>query len=164
MRIVRKTQYFFRFKYRKGSNIHSPFVYNLVREVFMPNTSASLSVDKDMLNQFCTENVKPRHAVRWCQLSDYMHLENYTVDPKQYNNEDLVVITSIHCVDSLNKIMEDMEATEQRVVMVINGISKNENSRKWWQTISDNVILDFNSFGVIVFDKMLSDKKYKLKL
>jgi len=163
MRIVRKTQYFFRFKYRKGSNIHSPFVYNLVREVFMPTVSKTLSVNKDMLNLFCTENVKIRHAVRWCQLSDYMHLESVILDPTSYNGEDLVVITSI-CVDSLNKIMADMEASDHRVVAVINGISKNEEARKWWQTISDNVILDFNSFGVIVFDRMLSNKKYKLKL
>lgn len=164
MRIVRKTQYFFRFKYRKGSNIHSPFVYNLVREVFMPNVSKELSVDSEMLKSFCTENVKIRHAVRWCQLSEYLKLESCIVDPKQYNDEDLVVVTCIHCVKSLSKIMESMEATERRVVMVINGISKNEDNRNWWQTVTDSVILDFNSFGVIVFDKMLSDKKYKLKL
>ena len=165
MRLVRKTRYFFRFKYRKGHNIHSPFVFNLVREVFMPQTSKELTIDNQLYEQFHTENVKSRHAKRWCQLYDYMKLQSYCVDPSTYNNEELVVVTSIHCVKSLNTIVQDMAQTEGRVVMIVNGINKNQDSRNWWaKEVKNQVVLDFNSFGVIVFDKLLSEKTYKLKL
>lgn len=165
MKIVRKTRYFFRFKYRKGHNIHSPFVYHLVRAVFMPQISKELNIDSNLYKQFHTENVKSRHAIRWCQLHDYMQLDSSCIDPNTYNNEDLVIISAIHCVRSLNTIIQDMKQTDRRIVMIVNGISKNEESRNWWsKELSGNVILDFNSFGVIIFDKLLSDKKYKLKL
>ena len=165
MRIVRKTKYLLRFKYRKGHNIHSPFVYHLVRGVFMPQLSKELNIDKEMFDKFHTNNVKSRHAMRWCQLYDYMQFHSNVVDPTEYNNEDLVIITSIYCVKSIDSIMQKMEQTDGRVVLVINGINKNKQSREWWsKEVKDKVILDFNSFGVIVFDKHLSEKKYKLKL
>ncbi len=164
MKIVNKTKYFFRFRYRKGHNIHSPFVYNLVRDVFMPKQSQLLCPDDDLLDKLNSFNVKPRHVQRWCQLKTYLGLNTFAIDPDQYNNEDIVIVTSLHCAKSLSKIMEDMTNVEKRVVLVVNGISKNKESREWWSKQKDQVILDYNAFGVVVFDKLLSPKIYKLKL
>ena len=164
MKIVRKAKYFFRFKYRKGHNIHSPFVYDLVREVFMPKVSKDHCTDEELLNELNTFNVKQRHVQRWCQLKTYLKLETSAVDPTQYNNEDLVIVTSIHCAKSLSRIMQDMAEVDKRVVLVVNGISKNKESREWWAKQTNQVILDFNSFGVVIFDRLLSPKTYKLKL
>lgn len=163
MKIVRNTKNFFRFKYRKGHNIHSPFVYHLVRAVFLPTTSSELVVDKMMRDSFMTKNVKCRHATRWCQLAQYLKLKSYVVDAEAYNDEDLVVVTSIHSSKYINSIFENMHKADKRVVLVVNGINKNRESREWWSNVSDEVILDFNYFGVVIFDKHLNTKRYKLK-
>lgn len=129
----------------------------------MPTASNEIEVDDSMYKSFINENVKSRHAIRWCQLSQYLGLNTYSVDPEMYDNEDLIVISSIRSAKYSESILMDMHNADKRVVLIVNGINKNKESREWWAKVTDEVILDFNYFGVIVFDKHLNTKKYKLK-
>ncbi len=164
MKIVRKAKYLLRFKYRKGHNIHSPFVYSLVRSVFMPSASTSLTVNNDMYNKICSYNVKNRYALRWCHIHSYLEFDSYVIDPINYNNEDLVVVTAMRNISSMSSLIQSMKALDKRTVLIINGISKNQENRNWWSKIDNELVLDFNYFGVMIFDKHLSPKTYKLKL
>lgn len=163
MKIVRKTKYFFRFKYRKGHNIHSPFVYNMFRRVFMPKPANDIEINDYIYTQLVSKGMKRQYVQRWMHLFTYLKCESYAINPSSYKGEDMIFITSVHSVSSVDSIIKDIDPSLKRVVIVVNGISKNKESRDWWSTI-DLLALDFNSFGVVVVDKYLSSKVYKLKL
>lgn len=162
MKIVRRTKYFFRVKYRKGHNIHSPFVYYLVRSVFMPKPSSEIAVDQELYTYLTDRGIKRQHALRCVQMYAYMEYKTYAVNPEQYNGEDMIFLTSVHSIQSVDRLISQIDPAAKRVTIIVNGINKNNESRKWWDGIN-LLALDFNYFGVIVIDKFLSPKKYKLK-
>ncbi len=164
MKLVRKAKYHLRFKYRKGHNIHSPFVYGLVRGVFMPQPSDQLQVDKELNDRLDDLNQKPQRVVRWCHLYSYLECKSFSINPNSYQDEDMIIITAYHSVKSAQSLLEAALNEDKRIAIVVNGINKNHDVRDWWEGIETGIILDFHSFGVIIVDRLLNSKRYQLKL
>lgn len=77
-----------RARFFRGHGVHSPFVYTLVREVFMQERL--LGADRSLYDRLLAEGVAPRRAVQLQNLFTHSCFRSWAIDAPA---DDLIVLT-----------------------------------------------------------------------
>ncbi len=91
-----------RLRHRRGHGVHSPYIYNIVREVFMrrdENTSTS-----ELYNLLLTLNVKNSHALELENLRHHCGFSTFGVDT--FEPLDLVLCSTLLPHDDVEKVLK----------------------------------------------------------
>ena len=165
--MIQRIKYVFRYKHRKGHSIHSPFVYDLVRAVFMPQLNRYIKPDNSLLKRLFSERMHYKTAYRLAQYFVYMGYDTYCFDRQDYHGEDMSLLINSPDADKAERFFEEMQRTSieegRRVTLVIRDMTRNRRLRSWWDS-KQALKLDLYRVGIIIFDKELNNQTFKLKL
>lgn len=161
MKVIDRVKYTFRYKYRKGHRIHSPYVFKLVRSLFMKKINHTVTACQPLVSQLCADGIKFDYSYRVGQFFDYNGFSKYSHNPLSYCGEDFIVLSKID--DNCSTIIEQMCSAKERSAVVVLNIYRNKECRMWWQ-MQDQLMLDIYRVGIIVYDNNLNREYFKLKI
>lgn len=165
--MIQRIKYTFRYKHRKGHSIHSPFVYGLVRALFMPHLNRYIKPDGSLLRRLFSERMHYKTAYRLAQYFVYMGYRTYCFDKKDYEGEDMSLLINSPDAAKAERFFEEMERVSaeenRRLTLVIRDVTRSRRLRNWWDS-KHALKLDLYRVGIIIFDKELNDQTFKLKL
>lgn len=163
--MLQRIKYSLRIKYRKGHSIHSPFIYRMVRVLFMPHINRDLSPNAKVLECLLSDKMRYNVAYRIAQSYFYLGCESFSKN--KWEGEDMTVITNITSPKLLDAIVSDMKresvSNNRRLVLVLQGIYKKKEIYRWWKR-QDVLKLDLYWAGIIIFDNDLNKQEFKLRL
>lgn len=163
LKVIDRVKYTFRRKYRSGHRIHSPYVFKLVRELFMKHRSDTALSDAELTVALCQSGLKYDYSYRVGQFFRYNDFKNYVFNPKSYAGEDCLVLTKIDDLDSLDAVIEQMKNRHKRSAVVILNIYRNKECRRWWK-LQQELSLDLYRMGIVIYDENLNREYFKLKI
>lgn len=163
LKVIDRVKYTFRTKYRNGHRIHSPYVYNIVRDIFMKRRSAVVPSDAELTVALCQAGLKYDYSYRVGQFFKYNNLHRYSMNPMEYSGEDMLVITSVNDPHRLDDIIVAMRKKHERSAVVCVSIYRNKECRNWWK-LQHELELDLYRIGVIIYDENLNKEYFKLKI
>lgn len=163
LKVIDRVRYTLRRKYRSGHRIHSPYVYTLVRDLFMKNRNGILSSDAELTVALCQKGLKYDYSYRVGQFFKYNQFSKYSMNPEVYDGEDLVILTIIANVEQLNSLIERMKSSHRRSAVVVLNIYRNKECRNWWKK-QHELSLDLYRIGINVYDENLNKEYFKLKI
>ncbi len=149
----------------KGYGIHSPFIFNFQRKIVHPQPYLG-----DIYSEYSEE--KDKILRLFLRIKSYYKLDNLLLLTKQYHKEFEAYKINYDAVPQketqYNFIIAD---TDQRIAKLFlkHGtfiVLLGEN-KKWLQNSvckDCQVVLDFYSFGICIFNNGLSTEKFKLYL
>lgn len=161
-----RVKYLLRVKHWRGRDVHSPFTYNLVREALMPNTPGYIVAPQLYSN--LEQLMLPLSRInRICRVYSYLKFSSYTFDFLNYNNEDMVIVSSDITPNELDCLKSKIDLTSKRVCLVLLSLYETTQKHKIWQHITTSynaVSIDLYYTGFVVFDKYLSKQCYKMRI
>lgn len=158
-----RIKYTLRTKYRSGHRIHSPYVFNLVRTLFMKHRNAVLMSDAELTVGLCQSGLKYDYSYRIGQFFKYNNFHHYSFNPTIYSDEDLIVITVLTERKTLDSMIAKMRCKHKRSAVVILNIYRNKESRMWWRS-QHELSLDVYRLGILIYDQELNKEYFKLKI
>ncbi len=161
-KFIERVKYSLRYKHRRGHRVHSPYVYRLIRELFLENFSQNIECDELLCDTLCEKGLDYNYSYRVAQLMGYNNLGSYVIDPTNYNNEEMIIFSSIthDRVMMLNNLIGD---SGRKVVVFLN-IYHSKEERCNWKSIDCGLRLDLFKLGIVVVDKHLNNQYFKLKI
>lgn len=163
LKVIDRVKYTFRRKHRSGHRIHSPYVYNLVRYLFMKRRCGVAPSDAELTVMLCQHDLKYDYSYRVGQFFKYNNFTKYVLNPHEYGGEDMIVITTIHDTKSFDEIVYRMREEHPRCAVVVMGIYRNKECRNWWRE-QEELMLDLYRIGIIIYDNNLNKEYFKLKI
>lgn len=163
LKVIDRVKYTFRRKHRSGHRIHSPYVYTLVRTIFMKKRNNVLPSDAELTVALCQKGLKYDYSYRVGQFFKYNEFNQFTMNPSSYNGEDLVILTAIPNRELLDEIILKMKSSHQRSATVVLSIYHNKECRNWWKC-QQELSLDLYRIGIHVYDENLNKEYFKLKI
>lgn len=161
-RLVDRMRYGLRYKHRSGHSIHSPYVFNLVRAVFMRKLSSDINPNFDLSQQVYKLGVNYKLACRVGQFASYNNFTLFAINPKEYHGEEIIVLS--HIDENTIAIIEQLKnSAHERKALVITNIYKHKECREWWQ-MQHELMLDIYHIGIVIYDKDLNKQYFKLKI
>lgn len=161
VRVMERMKYSLRYKHRSGHRIHSPYVYNLVRYIFMKKRSFSFIADAELTVALCQLGLKYDYSYRIGQFYKYNNFNNYTINPTSYSGEDLIVFS--HIDKQAEEIIKELSARDKRGAVIVLNIYRQKECRDWWKG-QNELSLDLYRLGIVIYDKDLNKEYFKLKI
>lgn len=161
-RLVDRMRYGLRYKHRSGHSIHSPYVFSLVRAVFMRKLSKDISPDFKLSQQVYKLGVNYSLACRVGQFATFNNFTSFAINPLSYNDEELIIVTHIN-TDTLSVIEKLKASPLERKALIITNIYKHKECREWWKE-QHELMLDVYNLGIIIYDSNLNKQYFKLKI
>lgn len=158
-----RIKYTLRTKYRSGHRIHSPYVFNLVRSIFMKSRSSSFASDAELTVALCQAGLKYDYSYRIGQFFKYNHFKKYSLNPTDYSGEDLIVVTSLTDFIMFESLIDKMRHEHKRSAVVLLNIYRNKECRMWWRC-QHELSLDIYRLGILIYDINLNKEYFKLKI
>lgn len=163
--MLQRIKYSLRIKYRKGHSIHSPFIYRMVRVLFMPEINHDLPSNAKVLE--CLLANKLRYNVAYRIAQSYLYLGCESFSQNEWKGDDMTVMTDITSAKVLDLIVAEMKqesvVNNKRLVLVLQGIYNNNEVYRWWRR-QEVLKLDLYWAGIIIFDNNLNKQEFKLRL
>ncbi|MFI3282662.1 MAG: hypothetical protein SNG10_03945 [Rikenellaceae bacterium] len=103
-----------RLRHRRGHGVHSPYIYNIVREVFMDRNDHPISTP--LYDTLIALGVKGRHSREIENLRHHCGLSTFGVDAVQ--GGDMVICSSTAHVDLVEEIVKDAMHSGTTVVIL----------------------------------------------
>ncbi len=103
-----------RIRHFRGHGVHSPFVYKIVRNVFMRRTLIDPDSDRLLSALSNIQGVSRSTKIELQNLYTYCNLNSFVIDPQEVCNLsqcDIVILTGSHIEDAINKIAKDSGIT-----------------------------------------------------
>lgn len=159
--MMERMKYSLRYKHRSGHRIHSPYVYNLVRDIFMKKRSISFVADAELTVALCQLGLKYDYSYRIGQFHKYNNFTKYSVNPQSYDNEDLIVFS--HVSEVSEAVIESLKSRDKRGAIIVLNIYRQKECRNWWKSQRE-LSLDLYRLGIVIFDNNLNKEYFKLKI
>ncbi len=103
-----------RLRHKRGHGVHSPYIYNIVREVFMGRSSTPL--ESPFARELLSLGVKARRVRELENLRHHCGLSSFGVD--SLRGEDIVVCTMNCAEDELREIVECAKKSGTTIVIL----------------------------------------------
>ena len=165
--MTERLRYLFRARYWRGHNIHSPFVYRLVREVLMPCPNRDITPNDDLYNTLTGHGISPTFALRTAQLHTYLGYTRFETDPPAYREgTDLVLLTAPAPEEAeflLREMGRTVTGTGKQAALAVCRPYRNRKLKKWWQE-QHTLQIDLWQIGIIIVDDNLNPQRYKLRI
>ena len=156
-------------RYWRGHGIHSPFMYALVRHVFMKHTLQQNS--SSIYFQMRKHAIGPRDAVKLQNLYSYMHYNSVTVidhAPEhthsfKHHSGGLYVVTDTACESYITELASDI--SEGINTMVVSGARRNRGRNTMCHKIRHDlrcISVDKGGMMYYFFDHRFQPQHYKL--
>jgi hypothetical protein len=151
-----------RARYWRGHGVHSPFVYTIVREVFMCRKFKS--EQRELFNALTNKNVAERRAMELQNLLLHCKYSTYAIDVKaeQMDGYDFVIATLDEGNDTLTTLAQ--RAAELGITLCILSPSYDRNRDKVCQDIVKNhrcTSIDNRAY-LLMFNNHLPKQEFKL--
>lgn len=160
-----RASYFRRMRYWRGHGIHSPFVYNMVRKIFM--TSEVLDPNILLSENILARKIATRKtAIQIQNLYGYCGYSSFEVlDSKaEYQGSEMVVIDKSCSQDQISQIINHLRNQEHRAIVIIAPHSS-EQRHKMCKMLSDNhkgISIDKFNMLILLFDNRYLKQHYKI--
>lgn len=165
-----KIRYWLRIKYWRGRNVHSPFMYNLVREAMLKRKERDFPIDTGLLEFLTEKKVQRTHAELICRIYNRLRLSGYACGTDARNGVDLFMIpedsSADRCRDLIGHLRQTLQPSECKCVVFL-GLYRSRRQRQLWKSVideSDAVAVDFYHLGCLFFNKKVKKQFYKMKL
>lgn len=126
-----------RARFWRGHGVHSPFVYKIVREVFMVSTLKS-NEETSLARELHTIGVAKRRVIELQNLMEHCHYSTYGIDCalEQMEGKEMVIAT-LQCDNNTLKAMAE-RATELHTTLCILSPSYDRNRNLACKAIVEN--------------------------
>lgn len=153
-----------RVKYWRGRSVHSPFLYNVIREGFMKNEN--LPIDESFFNKLRENTFSYDQAMRVCRLFTHLGYETYTFDTQNYNGEDMVIVSGELNPNEISAIAKQNRSKRRTICVVVRAIYKDKRRHQKWNLLSvitGGVAVDLYHNGYLFIDRFLNRQNFKMR-
>ena len=165
--MIERLHYGLRLRYWRGHNIHSPFVYRLVREVLMPCPNPNIVPNATLYDTLTGHGIPPTFARRTAQLHTYLGYNSFEADPDAFREGTDLVLLTAPAPEKAQTLLREMEraiaGTGRQAAMAVCRPYRNREMKRWWQR--QNLLqIDLWRMGIIILDDNLNPQCYKLRI
>ncbi|MFI3267554.1 MAG: hypothetical protein R3Y51_02430 [Rikenellaceae bacterium] len=161
-----KIKYLLRIKHFRGRDVHSPFMYSVVRKALMNRRGKQLTVNLKLYNFLGNYGYVESSKKRICRVFNYLELENYTTIESYNNSNSLIILENSQNFEQLKSCVKEIRESETFAFISLGNIYTNLESKQLWKKIIlelDCVAVDLYYEGLIFVNESLCKQSYKMK-
>ena len=151
-----------RFRQRKGYGVHSPFVYAIVRQVFMRSTFAC--DDRELYDALMAKGVVRRRALQLQNLFKHLHYSSYCFNPEvgECSKTDMIFSTPDQC-SSLLPSLADLAREWGSTLCIIAPALDSERDKVCKRLVEEHRCTSVDNRGyLLLFNNHLPKQKFRL--
>lgn len=147
-----------RARYFRGHGVHSPFVYAIVRQVFMRSTF--ISDERTLYNALIDQGVAKRRALQLQNLMEHLHYTSFCIDSTA--EADMIIATADYPTAQLSAMATT--AREQGCTLCIIAPSlDSERDRECKRLVAEHTCTSVDNRGyLLLFNNHLPKQKFRL--
>lgn len=154
-------------KHFRGRDVHSPFMYDIVRKALMNRRGKQLIVNNSLYDFLNEKGYGEGSKLRICRIFAYLELERFILlSDDMLSESELIIIDCNRCFEHVNNCIENARKSDSLVCMVIRSIYSDVEAKKLWGDIinmSNCVSVDMYYEGIIFVNENLVKQNYKMK-
>lgn len=160
-----RTSYLKRMRYWRGHGIHSPFVYNMVRKIFM--TRKIIDSNSLIAQTMLEKKTASRHtAIQIQNLYGYCGYSSYELigNSQSYGGSEMAVLDKSCSPETIAQIIKQVEGKQHRAVIVI-APHRDKQKHKICEILSNNhkgISIDKFNMLILLFDSRYLKQHYKI--
>lgn len=159
-------RYIFRLKHYKGRDIHSPFMYSLMRGALMGSHS-KLTEAMPLYRELRQCGYKRNDAGKIARIYNFMNMTSYQINKADFCGEELSVMPHNVSYEMLSTLIKSIDSSQGVTCVVVPAIYKSRSSRAMWTKIlsEHNIVgVDIFTIGLIFVSDILQKQNYKIKI
>ncbi len=151
----RVTNHLSRLRYFRGHGVHSPFVYAIVRYVFMGGKQAT--TENQQLKQLIGSSVKKRVALELTSLAKHCGFDSLSID--SFNGESMIVCSE-ECSDKAINNFAEKAANSGTAIVILAPYRRRELCNS---LLKSNCSTSIDRFNYLIFlNNYLPKQHFKL--
>lgn len=161
-----KIKYLLRVKHFRGRDVHSPFMYGIVRKALMNKRGKHLTINAGLYDFLSNYEYLESSKIRICRVFTYLELENYSTLSNYDNSNSLIVLDDTQNYEQLDKVIQNIKETGNFAFVTVPNIYTNDDARYLWKKVTSDlncVAVDLYYEGLIFINESLCKQNYKMK-
>ncbi len=161
-----RLKYLLRVKHYRGRDIHSPFMYGVMRGALM-GSHTSQTEQQPLYRELRIHGFRSKEAGKLTRVYNLLGMNRYIFGSIGYNGQEMVIMPYGASYDSIAEIVSSALVDGEIRCVVVQGIYKTKESRKMWQKLisSHNVVgVDIYRYGLVFVNSNLHQESYKLRV
>lgn len=165
-----KVKYWLRVRHWRGANVHSPFMFALVREAILKRRKNIHRIDRRLLSFLVKRGVRRKYAILICSIYAHLKLKGYVYGYGYREGTGLVVVPEQIGRDDCMRLVNGIQRRKEAggcVCLVLFRLYQNRRKYHLWREIvrdCDAVTVDLYNIGFVFFDPRLKKQGYKMKV
>ena len=151
-----------RARYFRGHGVHSPFVYAIVRQVFMRSTFAC--DDRELYEALIAKGVVRRRAMQLQNLFKHLHYSSYCINPEvgECSKTDMIISTPDQCSSHLTSLA-DLAREWGSTLCIIAPALDSERDKVCRRLVEEHRCTSVDNRGyLLLFNNHLPKQKFRL--
>ncbi|MFI3261719.1 MAG: hypothetical protein R3Y26_02295 [Rikenellaceae bacterium] len=161
-----KIKYLLRVKHFRGRDVHSPFMYGIVRKALMNRRGKHLIINAKLYDFLGQCGYISSSRKRICRIFTYLELEDYMKIDSYNNSNGLIVLENSQEFEALKKCVEEIRNSGAFAFITLGNIYADDKANLLWNKIIfelDCVAVDLYHEGLIFVNESLCKQDYKMK-
>ena len=147
-----------RARYFRGHGVHSPFVYAIVRQVFMRSTF--LADDRALYNALIEQGVAKRRALQLQNLMEHLRYTSFCIDSAA--EADMIIATADYPTSQLSALATTAR-NESRTLCIMAPSIDRERDRECKRLVAEHTCTSVDNRGyLLLFNNHLPKQKFRL--
>ena len=147
-----------RARYFRGHGVHSPFVYAIVRQVFMRSTF--ISDERTLYNALIKQGVAKRRALQLQNLMEHLRYTTFCIDSEA--PADMIIATADYPTSQLAALATTARS-ESRTLCIIAPSLDSERDHECKRLVAEHTCTSVDNRGyLLLFNNHLPKQKFRL--
>lgn len=147
-----------RARYFRGHGVHSPFVYAIVRQVFMRSTF--LADDRTLYNALIEQGVAKRRAMQLQNLMEHLRYTSFCIDSAA--EADMIIATADYPTSQLSALATTARSESRTLCIMAPSIDRERDS-ECKRLVAEHTCTSVDNRGyLLLFNNHLPKQKFRL--
>lgn len=147
-----------RARYFRGHGVHSPFVYAIVRQVFMRSTF--LADDRTLYNALIEQGVAKRRALQLQNLMEHLRYTSFCID--SVAEADMIIATADYPTSQLSALATTARCESRTLCIMAPSIDRERDS-ECKRLVAEHTCTSVDNRGyLLLFNNHLPKQKFRL--
>ena len=150
-----------RVRYWRGHGVHSPFVYSIVRQVFM--ASEIVGEQRDLYHALIEKRVAKRRAIELQNLMTHCGYESFSIDKSENGEKCDMIITTLSIPTEQLRAFAERAAQDKTTLAIISPYYDKERAEMCKEIVETHRCTSVdNRAYLLLFNNHLPKQKFRL--